>query len=127
MKIQVRDMTKHLRLFNTMIEGELFKNISYMKKPELEKNFNKYFKAEEYKGKTIYMPQWKGKINLPRTVTREKFHAIAPKGGMKTKAKKKVEKKEMATQTQTEEKKKPKKKKEFIIIKGKKYKIKPKK
>ena len=124
MKIQVRDMTKHLRLFNTMIEGELFKNISYMKKPELEKNFNKYFKAEDYKGKTIYMPQWKGKINLPRTVTREKFHAIAPKGGMKTKAKKKVEKKEMATQTQTEEKKKPK----YIITKsGKKIKTKPKK
>ena len=124
MKIQVRDMTKHLRLFNTMIEGELFKNISYMKKPELEKNFNKYFKAEDYKGKTIYMPQWKGKINLPRTVTREKFHAIAPKGGMKTKAKKKVEKKEMATQTQTEEKKRPK----YIITKaGKKIKNKPKK
>ncbi len=124
MKIQVRDMTKHLRLFNTMIEGELFKNISYMKKPELEKNFNKYFKAEDYKGKTIYMPQWKGKINLPRTVTREKFHAIAPKGGMKTKAKKKVEKKEMATQTQTEEKKRPK----YIITKsGKKIKTKPKK
>jgi hypothetical protein len=96
MKIQVRDMTKHLRLFNTMIEGELFKNISYMKKPELEKNFNKYFKAEDYKGKTIYMPQWKGKINLPGNVTREKFHAIAPKGGMRmrTKAKKEAEKKE---------------------------------
>ena len=127
MKLQVRDMAKHLRLFNTMIEGSLFKNISYMKKPELEKNFNKYFKAEEFKGKTIYYPQFKGKLNLLPPLIREKFHKIAPEDKKKKKPSKPVpSKKEMATQTQTEEKKK-KPKKEFIIVKGKKVKVKQKK
>ena len=117
MKLQVRDMTKHLRLFNTMLESKLFKNISYMKKPELEKNFNKYFKAEEYKGKTIYYPQWKGKLNLLSAVIRKKFHEIAPED--KKKKKPAPSKKEMATQTQTEKKEKPK----FITKSGKKVKV----
>jgi len=91
-----------------MIEGELFKNISYMKKPELEKAISKYFKAEEYKGKTIYVPKLKKKINKKLSDLKDRFHAIAPKGGIKTKAKKEEEKKE-------EKKEEPPKRKRMII------------
>ncbi len=94
MKLQVRDMTQHLRLFNTMVEKQLFKKISYMKKPELVANMKKYFTETQHKGETIYVPKLDEKIKLSEL--KEKFYQIAPKENRnkKKEAPKKVEKKE---------------------------------
>lgn len=79
----VRDMTAHLRMFNNLVRDELFKNVSYSKKPDLVKEMKKYFVTKEHikdgQKKLIFVP--KKNINLKINISDDKladmFHKVS--------------------------------------------------
>ncbi len=87
-KLKVRDMTKHLRLFNEMVKDKIFQKISTSKKSELLPQMRKYFRVirhlKDGQVRTVFVPKKNinFKIDISDKDLADRFHGLQyPKFG----------------------------------------------